>query len=101
MKTPHLIILILLPAALLSLSCGGSVYREVYPTLMDGKYDSEFPYRGCSTQLEEIGESVKMINAIAYYRTYTFDAAERLQSRSCAGAELANAELDARGHDHA
>ena len=79
MKTPHLIILILLPAALLALSCGGSVYREVYPTLMDGKYDSEFPYRGCSTQLEEIGESVKMINAIAYYRTYTFDAAERIR----------------------
>ena len=65
-------------AALLSLACGTSVYREVYPTLLDGKYDSEFPYRGCSAQLEEIGESVKMINAIAYYRTYTFTEEERI-----------------------
>jgi hypothetical protein len=79
MKTPHLVLFIVLLAALLSLSCGTSVYREVYPTLMDGKYDSEFPYRGCSAQLEEIGESVRMINAIAYYRTYTFDAGERIR----------------------
>jgi hypothetical protein len=65
-------------AALLSLSCGGNIYREVYPTLVDGQYDSEFPYRGCSAQLEEIGESVKMLSSIAYYRTYTFGAGDRI-----------------------
>ena len=79
MKASHLTLCIVPVAALLSLSCGTSVYREIYPTLVDGKYDSEFPYRGCSAQLEEIGESVKMINAIAYYHTYTFDAGERIR----------------------
>ncbi len=79
MNTSHLVRAIVLAAALLSLSCGVSVYREVYPTLVDGKYDSEFPYRGCSAQLEEIGESVKMVNSIAYYRTYTFGAEERIR----------------------
>ena len=78
MKLSRLAFPIVPCAALLSLSCGTSVYREVYPTLLDGRYDSEFPYRGCSAQLEAIGESVKMINAIAYYRTYTFTEAERV-----------------------
>jgi len=68
-----------LVAACTTLSCAPSAYREVYPTLMDGMYDSEFPYRGCSAQLEAIGESVKMINAIAYYRTYTFDPGARVR----------------------
>ncbi len=72
MKRSPLASCIIAAASLAAFSCTGSVYREVYPTLMDGKYDSEFPYRACSDQLEQIGESVKMINAIAYYRTYTF-----------------------------
>lgn len=79
MKTSHRVLPTVILAPLLCLSCSTSVYREVYPTLVDGRYDSEFPYRGCSAQLEEIGESVKMINSIAYYRTYTFDAAERIR----------------------
>ena len=62
----------LLFGCLLVMSCSTTTYREVYPTLMDGKYDSEFPYRGCSAQLEEISGSVKMISCIAYYRNYVF-----------------------------
>ncbi|MGD0591380.1 MAG: serine protease [Bacteroidota bacterium] len=57
---------------LLSLSCSSTSYREVCPTLADGKYDSEFPYRGCSDQLEKISESVRMISCIAYYKSYFF-----------------------------
>jgi hypothetical protein len=78
MKLSHPAFSLLPVAALLTLSCGTSVYREVYPTLLDGKYDSEFPYRACSQELEQIGESVKMINAIAFYRTYTFTEEERV-----------------------
>ena len=63
---------ILLIACLLLLSCSSTSYREVYPMLMDGKYDSEFPYRGCSEQLEQISESVKMISCIAYYKSWVF-----------------------------
>lgn len=54
-------------------SCNPAIYKEVYPTLIDGKYDSEFPYRGCSKQLEEIGKSVKNIYTNAFYQTITFD----------------------------
>ena len=59
-------------SVLLSLSCSSTSYREVYPMLTDGKYDSEFPYRGCSEQLEQISESVRMINCIAYYKSLVF-----------------------------
>jgi hypothetical protein len=90
MKASHALLPAALCAGLLSLSCGTSAYREVYPTLIDGKYDSEFPYRGCSQQLEEIGESVKMINSIAYYRTYTFPLSERIRP-----ADVTPALLDA------
>ena len=62
----------------LLLSCAPSAYKEVYPTLLDGKYDSEFPYRGCSKQLEEISNTVKMISCIAYYKSYAFSLGDRL-----------------------
>ena len=64
--------------AVMFAGCSQSVYREVYPTLSDGHYDSEFPYRGCSRQLEEISESVNMLSCIAYYRTYFFMPEERV-----------------------
>jgi hypothetical protein len=53
-------------------SCAKHIYNVAYPTLGDGKYDSEFPYKDCSAQLAEIGESVKMIYCTAFYRTWTF-----------------------------
>ncbi len=62
--------LLLLP---LILSCSSqSVYEKVYPTLSDNKYDSEFPYKSCSKQLEEISRSIKLVTAIAYYTSYVF-----------------------------
>jgi hypothetical protein len=70
-------VLVLIPALLLA-ACASSVYREVYPTLGDGHYDSEFPYKGCSQQLEEVSETVHMLSSIAYYRTFTFDDGERV-----------------------
>ena len=63
---------------LLLSGCSSSVYRDVYPTLIDGHYDSEFPYKGCSRQLEEISETVQMLNCIAYYRTYPFSPEETM-----------------------
>lgn len=49
-----------------------SVYEKVYPTLSDDKYDSEFPYRSCSKQLEEISRSIKLLTSIGYYTSYVF-----------------------------
>jgi hypothetical protein len=63
---------ILIFICFLSLSCSTTSYREVYPMLNDGKYDSEFPYRGCSEQLEQISESVRMISCVAYYKSLVF-----------------------------
>ena len=53
-------------------SCMSSIYRDMYPTLLDGRYDSEFPYRGCSKQLEEVSETVKRITVVAHYKAYSF-----------------------------
>ena len=50
----------------------------VYPTLNDGRYDSEFPYRNASDQLEEISNSVKMLNYIAYYKAYIFNEHQKI-----------------------
>lgn len=65
--------------AFASFSCSTSAYKEVYPTLLDGKYDTEFPYRGCAKQLEEISESVKMLSTVAYYRTFAFPETDHLR----------------------
>jgi len=69
--------LIIWTAAIISfvfISCStNSLYQKVYPALLDGKYDSEFPYRNSSDQLEEISNSIKLINSIAFYTSYIFD----------------------------
>ncbi|MGC9364385.1 MAG: S1 family peptidase [Fidelibacterota bacterium] len=59
-------------------SCSRQIYQAAYPTLNDGIYDTEFPYRNCSKELKQIGETVKMINAIAYYKSYVFDKSVQL-----------------------
>jgi len=68
----HLSHVAFLLTAMMWISCAPSVYKEVFPTLLDGKYDTEFPYKGCAQQLEEIGETVHMLNCVAYYRSYVF-----------------------------
>jgi len=60
-------------------SCSPVTYEKIYPTLQDGKYDSEFPYKGCSDQLEEISWSIKRINSTAFYKTYTFNPSHQLK----------------------
>ena len=68
----------LIAIALLSV-CSHRIYQTVYPTLNDGRYDSEFPYRNCSAELKQIGETVKMVNAVAYYRSYVFAEDRRVR----------------------
>lgn len=59
-------------AAIALISCRSTIQKYIYPTLGDGKYDSEFPYRNSSEQLEAITKSVKMINCMAFYVSYQF-----------------------------
>ncbi len=52
--------------------CSSMIYKTAYPTLSDGRYDSEFPYRSSSTELDQIGNSIRRINSVAFYRGYLF-----------------------------
>jgi len=71
MKT--IIKIILLAVLSISLTtCRTYTYRTVYPTLNDGKYDTEFPYKTCSKQIGEIARSIKKLHCIAEYKTYFF-----------------------------
>ncbi len=65
---------------LLIISCTSKkeIQKSVYPNLFDGKYDSEFPYRSSSQQLEEISNTIRLVNSIAFYRTYYFDQNMRM-----------------------
>jgi hypothetical protein len=53
--------------------CHTYIMETVYPTLNDGKYDSEFPYKNCSEQLEIVSQSVKLVNVLVYYQNYVVD----------------------------
>ncbi len=68
--------------------CTEKIYDVVYPTLKDGRYDSEFPYRNASENLEEISNSVKMLNYIAYYKTYLFNENQKIINSDIRKREL-------------
>lgn len=44
----------------------------------DGKYDTEFPDKNVSAELLRITNSIKLINSLAFYNKYVFDAGERV-----------------------
>jgi len=53
--------------------CSFTTYEKVYPTLADGKYDSEFPYKSTSEELNKISETIQRVNTTAFYKIYVFD----------------------------
>ena len=57
---------------LILISCSTVTYEKIYPTLGDGKYDSEFPYIHSSEELQKITETVQRINSAGFYKTYLF-----------------------------
>ena len=61
------------------LSCSRTMYRTVYPELNDGKYDTEFPYRNCSKELEDISQAVHRVIYTAYYKSFSFPSAIKLK----------------------
>ena len=67
-------LLVLIILATVFYGCSSMVYKTAFPTLSDGKYDSEFPYKGSSEELERIGKSVGRINCIAFYKSYVFNS---------------------------
>lgn len=58
---------------LLLTSCTKYIHDFTKLIIEDGKYDTEFPHRDCSRELEQIGNSTKMITCIGYYNEYQFE----------------------------
>ncbi len=54
-------------------NCSSISYEKIYPTLGDGKYDSEFPYKSTSDELGKISETIQRVNSTAFYKIYVFD----------------------------
>jgi hypothetical protein len=52
--------------------------KTVYPSLSDGRYDSEFPYRNASDDIESITHSIYKIYNVVFYTTYQFSQSTRL-----------------------
>lgn len=69
----------------LAASCQKKTYEYIYPTLNDGKYDSEFPYRNCSEQLDQIAGSVIKVFCLTNYVTYHFDVNDGYSKKGAAG----------------
>ncbi len=63
---------------LLQMSCSRSIYHVAYPTLRDGKYDTEFPYKNGSKELEAITRSVVRILSMTHYDDYLFAMTDSL-----------------------
>jgi hypothetical protein len=72
MRTSIFNILVLLTYFVIT-SCTTVSYETIYPTLRDGKYDSEFPYKSTSTELNKISETIQRVNSTAFYKIYVFD----------------------------
>ncbi len=60
-------------------SCSKKTLQTVYPTLNDGRYDSEFPYRNCSKELGKIAKTVKKLYCLVEYDRYYFDINDKMQ----------------------
>lgn len=63
-------------------SSSGTNTTIVSNTGSSGRYCSEFPSVNCSKELEEISESIKLINSVAYYRTIYFSENSRLEKEN-------------------
>jgi len=59
-------------------ACNKNTYQTVYPTLSDGRYDSEFPYKNCSEELDKIAKTVKKIYCLVEYDQYSFKRSDQI-----------------------
>jgi hypothetical protein len=78
MKKISVLFLFVLVSQLMFVSCARRIYQVAYPTLSDGEYDSEFPYKNSSKELDKIADTVRKLNSIAYYQGYEFPEGSHL-----------------------
>ncbi|MBI9071927.1 MAG: trypsin-like peptidase domain-containing protein [Melioribacteraceae bacterium] len=93
-KIQFKIVLSILTISILIISCKPIIYNVAYPTLDDGKYDSEFPYKSSSKELEEISNSVKLLNCMAFYESYIFRKESKIKKESINELTLLNKSVD-------
>ncbi len=88
-KRKLFLILSLIMASVIINGCSHLTYETVYPSLADGKYDSEFPYKSSSEDLTKISETIQRVNSTAFYKIFIFAADSRYTLK-----DLANRQLD-------
>lgn len=84
----------LLLLVLITNSCRKTAFQVVYPTLNDGRYDSEFPYRNSSEELDEISKSVKKIYCLVEYDRYHFDYEQKITIKNVKEIKLRKASVN-------
>ncbi len=72
--------LLFLVVMILAIACTRQTIKTVYPTLSDGRYDSEFPYKACSEQLAGIARTVKKLNCYTEYEVFIFSENAKMTS---------------------
>lgn len=65
-------------SAMVTFSCSTQTYKESNPAKRDELYDSEFPKKPVSKELQQISESVCTINCIGSYKIFPLDENERV-----------------------
>lgn len=78
-----------LAAALAIAGCRSEPTRDPQAPVPDGHYDSYPPLQPVSEHLSRIGESVKMLSTVAYYRNFFIPASVRLTADAVTPAVLA------------
>lgn len=74
-------------------NCSFTTYEKVYPTLGDGKYDSEFPYKSTSDELNKISETIQRVNTTAFYKIYVFNEKDNYTLTSLKNKKLSDLEI--------
>ncbi len=84
----HFILLLCIISIFLITSCSKVVYDVAYPTLNDGEYDTEFPYKNCSEQLETITKTLKKIRCTAFYQSYIFAESQNVTTEDLSSIDV-------------
>ena len=80
-------------------SCSKLIYKNIAPALDDGEYDSDFGYDNFSARIEEIGNSVKLLNTIVFYESYIINSDLRVTLADIKNESLRDIAVKAGGFD--
>jgi hypothetical protein len=75
---------------ILSEGCVQKTFKAKYTPVAKGMYDSEYPYKSSSTELEQITHMVTKVYYIVYYKTYQFNQNSRIRQHELASGNFKN-----------